>query len=95
MLFAGPSRFHVTVGSGWDILLLLAVMLFDVGFSINFCYFLPSESLMRDLFMTLHKLRSLPGCKIFAENRRGPLSPGCFPAGLRVLLVITERGGRN
>lgn len=81
-LFAGPSRCNVTVCSGWDILILLAIMLFDVGFSINFYYFLPSDSLMHDVFMTLHKPHFQPWCKIFAENRRGPLSLGCLLTGL-------------
>lgn len=54
VLFARPSTFSVTVCSGWGILILLAIVLFDIRFIINFCDFLPSYSLMQDLFMTLH-----------------------------------------
>ena len=54
VLFARPSTFNMTVCSSWGIPILLAIVLFDIRFIINFCDFLPSYSLMQDLFMTLH-----------------------------------------
>ena len=35
VLFARPSTFNVTVCSGWGILILLAIVLFDIRFIIN------------------------------------------------------------
>lgn len=67
MLFARPSTFNMTVCSGWDILTLFAVVLFDIGFT-SFYGFLPSYNLMQDLFMTSHKSRFRPWCKILQRS---------------------------
>lgn len=75
MLFARPSRFDVTVSSGWDILILLAHMLFDVGLIINFYYFLPSDSLMHDLFMTFTSPTPSRGARLCKEQA-SPIVPG-------------------
>lgn len=75
MLLARPSRFNLTVCSGWDILILLALMLFDAGFTINFYYFLPSDSLMHDLFMTFTSPTPSRGARLCREQA-SPIVPG-------------------